>query len=281
MLHFSQVEMALSATAYLYMCARALGSQLPVGLYVASFLGTWAVYLWDAERGAQSGEDALTQPGRSAFMLHFAPTIHALALVAMTVAMALVSMELHRWIVRGIAAMVFALGVGYVFRFLPWRSRFYRLKDLPFSKQTWVAAGWALGGVGLPALALPYAHGPRFLGALPLALVTFALLWLDTLLLDDRDRAGDRSRRLRSLADSPQFTRAVILAGSALLAIGAGAWGIFDVASRPGLWMLSAASAQLALGAAWVFHDEGDEVAYGYAASLWRFTGAALALLLF
>ena len=41
------------------------------------------------------------------------------------------------------------MGVGYVFRLVPGKARWYRLKDFPYLKSFCVATGWAMGGVGI------------------------------------------------------------------------------------------------------------------------------------
>ena len=268
--------MALSATAYLFFCARILGSRLPIPLYVASFLGTWALYLWDCERGAASGEDRITHPQRSFLFLRRRHTIRRVSFFAALGAVVLVSMEIRRWESGLFFILLSALGVGYVFRLVPGKSRWYRLKDFPYLKSFCVATGWAMGGVGIPETFSRFRFDPVRMEAGPLMIITWGFLLIDTLLLDYRDRFGDRQDRIVTMAQDEGFLTKAFFAELLILA-GIGISGTLHAQEFASPMILASILVVLCGSTLFARSADTSEAAYGLVVSAWRFFGAALA----
>ena len=185
-------------------------------------------------------------------------------------------MELRRWESGLFFVLLSALGVGYVFRLVPGKSRWCRLKDFPYLKSLCVATGWAMGGVGIPEIFSRFRLEPGRMGAVSLTIITWGFLLIDTLLLDYRDRVGDRQDRIVTMAQDEGFLPKAFFAELLILAgiVVAGAMHAQDFAAPmvlASMWFALCGSTLFARSA------ETSEAAYGLVVSAWRFIGAALA----
>lgn len=142
---------------------------------VAVGLATWAVYSLDKVSG--SLEDLLNTPER-AWLANW--PIKKLAMIAYFAAIILVA-AFDIWRLPAILSFGFA---GYIYTK---KVRGYRLKDLPGAKNLIVALATAICYAGL--LAAPLAA----------YILIFLLIYLDTVLFDMRDLAGDAASDVKTL----------------------------------------------------------------------------------
>lgn len=271
-LFLSQFWMGLSASAYVYMNAGLLGRRLPAGVYWLAAWGTWVVYALDA-RGEHSVEDRINRPRRTAFFESHSRALAAALLVALVPA---------PWMVREIdwtasaellLGLLGLIGMAYVLALLPTRGGWRTLKRTGAYKSLIVTLAWAVGGIGVPlVLGRPTGQGPA--GSLAgLAAWGTLVLFLDTLLLDHRDRVGDERSGVRTSATVlRQWTIPVLHWGT----VAAGVLWLMLIPYNDPRWPV--------LGVAWatwlvpvLFHQrlQGREIGFSASISAWRFAGAA------
>ena len=268
----SQFWMGLSAAAYVYLNAGLLGRRLPTGLYWLAAWGTWLVYVLDA-RGDHSVEDRINRPKRTAFFESYG---RALA-VALVVGLAPAPWMLRQipWtpsagVLLGLLGLV---GMAYVLALLPTPGGLRTLKRAGAHKSIIVTIAWAVGGIGVPlVLGQPTGEGPAG-SVVGLAAWGALVLFLDTLLLDHRDRVGDERSGVHTAATVlREWTLPVLQWGTAL----AGVLWLVAIPRHDPRWPV--------LGVAWatwvvpvVFHVwlQKREIAFAVSVGAWRFTGAA------
>jgi 4-hydroxybenzoate polyprenyltransferase len=170
-----------------------------VGVYWLAGWGTWLVYVLDS-RGGHSDEDRINRPKRTAFFETHGWTL-AVALVLTLIPAAWLLRDV-RWtpsaeVLLGLLGLV---GIAYVVALLPTRRGLRTLKRTGAVKSVIVTLAWAVGGVGVPlVLGQPTGEGPA--GPLwGVAAWGTLVLFLDTLLLDHRDRSGDARNGVQTAA---------------------------------------------------------------------------------
>lgn len=271
-LFLSQLWMGLSAAAYVFLNAGMLGRELPVGVYWLAGWGTWLVYVLDV-MGGHSAEDHVNRPRRTAFFERRGRVV-IFALIAGVIPAPWALSGIH-WntsteILLGVLGLV---GIAYVVALLPTRAGLRTLKRTGAIKSLIVTAAWAVGGVGVP-LVLGRATGAGPAGPIwAIAAWGTIVLFLDTLLLDHRDRAGDEQSGVRTAATVLRRWTMPVLYGGTLLA------GVLWIAAMP-----SSDPRWPVLGLAWaawlvpvVFCEylEKREIRFAVSVSAWRFVGAA------
>jgi len=224
----SNVFSAAAAVALTYAAAQLLGIRDPSPVFLLSaFCYVFAVTTLNRLALGDAPERLL--PPRVAFYhRHARPLAAASALFALGSLSSLVLMG--NWLATALMALGYALGVAYAVRLVPARLsrlvRFARLKDLPASKDLFVALGYLVvcvlvpwlsqGGRGRPALAIAAAFA-------------FILTFLKANVVDMGDMEQDRllgretlpillgSARTRRLLTALAVVLAIVLAAGAAL----------------------------------------------------------------
>ncbi|MCB2155063.1 hypothetical protein KQI84_09260 [bacterium] len=268
--------MAASSAAFVAVCARLLGVDLPGAVYWLAFVGTWFVYVVDAGRG-NSQEDWRNQPLRAEFFARNRVAVGAALMAAiLTVPWAIGRLRLDP--AADLLLLVLGLvGVGYVVALLPWGGERRTLKQIGAAKSIVITIAWAIGGLGVP-LALGHANGAgRAAPLFGMAAFFTLLLFLDTLALDDRDRRGDvRSGVATAATVLGRWTRPVLEAGTAL----AGLLWLVQVRGGDARWLAMGAT-WLAWAVAVLLHHrlKEREIPCGVAISAWRFVALVVLLM--
>jgi 4-hydroxybenzoate polyprenyltransferase len=160
-------------------------------------LAFYAVYSLD--RAGDADADGLTHPERARFSRRNARRMRTASLAAYALALALAA-------TRGGWAMAVALiPLGalllYSFRIVPpkiaGRVGFARIKEVFVLKNVWVAVTLAATATLLPIAASGAA--PRWQAAAAMGGFLFGRWWINTLVFDLRDEAGDRANGLRTV----------------------------------------------------------------------------------
>lgn len=120
----------------------------------------------------------------------------------------------------------------YAIPLLPGKRTYRRMKDLPASKDVFVACAWAVVLTGVVTLARGEAHPPHVLAGC--GLVVFLLILSQTIILDLRDIESDQLIGLETLPVLVGRKRAVRLVYGILLALSL-LLALFGAASRGGI----------------------------------------------
>lgn len=239
--------LALSVAASAWMAQALAGLPAEPVAPLAAFLAMYAVYSLD--RAAEPDADARTHPERARWARRHARRMRATAAAAYVVALALAG-------TRGLAAAAVALLPAavllvYTFPFVPAplarRIGFRRLKEVLVVKNVVVAFTLA----ATPTLLVAATAGGA-VGWTPL-LATGAFLfgrwWINTVLFDLRDEAGDRENGVRTLPVALGRRRTLRLLHGANAVLGIGAIATPPAGLAPPVFAL------LALGSAyaWVY----------------------------
>ena len=157
----------------------------------------YAVYSLD--RAADADADGLTHPERARFSRRNARRMRAASLAAYALALVLAATR-GGWAVA-VALLPLVALLLYSFRIVPPRLArhlgFARIKEVLVLKNVWVAA--TLAGT---ATLLPITNAdatPRWPAAAAMGGFLFGRWWLNTLVFDLRDEAGDRANGLRTV----------------------------------------------------------------------------------
>ncbi len=265
--------MALSATVFLWTGSQFTGRSLSGWWYVASFLGTWAVYLWDAGNGI-TREDQINQPERAKFYRTYPLFRHTIPIM-LTIPTALaIWLAQPSWETDLLLLAMITIGAAYVLRIIPTKYTRKRLKEIGSIKTYLITIAWLLGGVFLPLSAgVRTDAGP----AAPLwVILSFLclLLFFDTLALDYRDRRGDKSSGLVTIAVTIGKETRLFIAGGVFFC------GIYWLSGihkfEDPRWIFGAGAmwfASLTASLAIPFLI-GRDATYGFAIMFWRFAGA-------
>ncbi|HYR11403.1 MAG TPA: UbiA family prenyltransferase, partial [Longimicrobium sp.] len=178
----------------------------------------YAVYTLD--RAGDADADDLTHPERARFSRRNARRMRAASLGAYALALALAATR-GGWAVA-VALLPLAALLLYSFRIVPSkiarRAGFARIKEVFVLKNVWVAATLAGTATLLPIAAAGAA--PRWPAAAAMGGFLFGRWWINTLVFDLRDEAGDRANGLRTVPVALGRARTLRLlhAGNAALA---------------------------------------------------------------
>lgn len=160
-------------------------------------LAFYAIYTLD--RAGDADADDLTHPERARFSRHNARRMRAASLAAYALALALAARR-GGWAVA-VALLPLAALLLYSFRIVPPRIArrvgFARIKEIFVLKNVWVAATLAGAATLLPIATA--GDAPRWPAAAAMGGFLFGRWWINTLLFDLRDEAGDRANGLRTV----------------------------------------------------------------------------------
>ncbi|MDB4948802.1 MAG: UbiA prenyltransferase [Gemmatimonadetes bacterium] len=189
--------LALSTAAATWMVQ--VLARVPVEPVSPAIVGLVFYSVYTLDRAADHAADAVTHASRAGFSRRYLRLLWASAGVAYVLAVALAAMR-GAWSVA-VALLPLAAVLLYTFRIMPpsiaRRVGFARVKEVFVLKNVYVAA--TLGAA--PALLLVAAPGPvgdarAMLGA---GVFMFARWWINVLVFDVRDEAGDRLNGLRTV----------------------------------------------------------------------------------
>jgi 4-hydroxybenzoate polyprenyltransferase len=178
----------------------------------------YAVYTLD--RAADADADDHTHPERARFSRRNARRMRTASLAAYALALALAATR-GGWAVA-VALLPLAALLLYSFRIVPPRIArrvgFARIKEILVFKNVWVSATLAGTATLLPVA--PAGAAPRWPAAAAMGGFLFGRWWINTLVFDLRDEAGDRANGLRTVPVVLGRTRTLRLlhAGNAALA---------------------------------------------------------------
>ncbi len=196
----SQAYMALSAAAFVGICAALLGRSLDWPWYLLATVGCWWVYLADAGLGLAQ-EDRINVPARVEFLTRHRRTL-AIILALLTLISAIAILKKSGLGARTaiLLGALLVVACGYVFPIVPRRKKpSRRLKESELLKPVIVSVAWLAGAMLLVVLqgrpiANPAAPPPV------IAAFLFLLLFGDSVALDWRDREGDRHHGIETWA---------------------------------------------------------------------------------
>jgi hypothetical protein len=270
-LFMSQLWMGLSAAAYVYLNAGLLGRALPLGVYWLAAWGTWLVYVLDS-MGGHSVEDRINRPKRTAFFERRGGAVKIALLLGLAPAPWMLP-ELE-WNASAdlLLLLLGIVGLAYVLALLPTRSGWRTLKRTGAVKSLIVTLAWAVGGYAVP-LVMGRATGEGSAGP-PWGIAAWGtvVLFLDTLILDDRDRAGDERSGVQTAATVlHRWTTPVLWGGTALAGV---IWITLTPREDPRWCVLGVASAVWMIPVVFQSRLERREIPFAFAVCAWRFAGA-------
>ncbi len=252
----SQVAMATSASAIVFVAACVLDRPIDSWWYVAAFLGTWAVHLRDSAASCDA-EDAISQPRRAAFFRDSLGWSRILPVIAALGAVGTSLLARPSWPTLVLLGVVAILGVLHA------RPRHPRtssddpggtrgIKKFAAWKSVVVSTSWGVAAVGLPVLeSTAPMDPPARATALWLLSLLIPILLADSLLLDLRDRIADRTFSLSTLAVrlGPRGIHALVgvLLGFAAVLILPGSVEVIE----PPVWRRVALASVLGLAIPW------------------------------
>jgi len=248
----SNLYSALAAVALTYASGRLLGiAELRPTFLLVAFCYVFAVTTLNRVAIGEGEEQYL--PPRIAFHRRHARPL--LAISVLFCAGSLMALQaLGAWRAMALLIGAYVVGVAYSVRLVPksWRDRirYTRLKDLPASKDIFVALAWMAACVLVPWLG----HGSRFLPALLIACVfAFVLTFVKAIVTDFGDIQEDhlRGRETLPILLGERKTRRLM----AELALGLAALLLLGIALRwtpPVGWLLLASPAYI-LAYLWLF----------------------------
>jgi 4-hydroxy-3-methylbut-2-enyl diphosphate reductase len=217
----SNVYSALAASALLYASARLLGIPQPRPyLLLAAFCYVFAVTMLNRIMQGEGNEQHL--PPRVAFFRR-----HSRGLLTLSVLLASVSMwafwRRSAWWAMGLLLVAYLLGVAYSVRLVPkaWlaRVRYARLKDIPASKDLFIALAWVFVCVLVPWV--DQLKGRWTPALLPTCLFAFVLTFVKATVVDLADVQEDHllGRETLPIVLGERKTRRLLLALAAGLAL--------------------------------------------------------------
>ena len=252
-------------------------------------MGTWTIYLLDSTR-SRDAEDQLSQPQRadlfkrSKLLRNILPWLTGSAGVIAVILASPNPDSIWVLLVLGILGIAYAVPVLPEFRKSQSDSpntHFHTLKKFALLKPVTICLAWILGAILIPLCANDSdGDTHRCMNAVWLALLIGPLLLGDTLLLDLRDREGDRAAGISTFAVrvQPATVHASVglcLGISALVFI----FGAHS-ASNPEIWRKVGLAGIIGVSTAWfgwpVLQRSESGTAFGLMA--WRFLAALAAL---
>jgi len=282
----TQIAMAASAACLVFACSRVLDRPVSPWWYGAAFLASWCVYLRDSAASCDA-EDAISQPRRAAifrgsrFWSWWLPGICAVGGAGCGLAAEPRSATMGLLAVMAILAGLHARRDGDASVETPRGPGGLSVKRFAAVKSIVVSIAWSAAAIGLCLLESPEpVSRPVVVASFWLAVLLTPVLLADSLLLDLRDRAADRTFGLHTIAVriGPRGVHALV---GVLLAIAAATTllGAAD-AVRPELWRRTALATTLGLALPWFGWQaiRRDEVATALTVMAWRFL-TALAVL--
>lgn len=186
----SNVYSALATVALTYACCQLMGVLAPSPLFLLlPFCYVFAVTTLN--RLALGEEPAELQPPRVAFYHRHAPPLFAASALLALGSLASLTVSGY-WTPLILLCIAYAMGVAYSVPLVPhrWRARlpYARLKDLPASKDVFIAVGWAVVCALIPWAAHQGRFSPAFAVALGFALT---LTFVKANVMDLRDMQED------------------------------------------------------------------------------------------
>ncbi len=186
----SNVYSALATVALTYACCQLMGILDPSPIFLLSaFCYVFAVTTLN--RLALGEEPAELQPPRVAFYHRHAPPLFAASALLALGSLASLALSRH-WTPLILLLIAYALGVAYSVPLVPQRARrslrIARLKDLPGSKDIFIAVGW-----GVVCALIPWVgHQGRLSAAFAVACAfAFVLTFVKANVMDLRDMQED------------------------------------------------------------------------------------------
>ncbi len=282
----TQIAMAASAACLVFACSRVLDRPISSWWYVAAFLGSWCVYLRDSAASCDA-EDAISQPRRAAifrgsrFWSWWLPGACALGGAGGALAADPRSATIGLLAVMSLLAALHARRSQSSSADAPIGPAGFSVKRFAAIKSIVVSIAWSGTAIGLCLLESPTpVDRPVLVAGVWLALLMTPVLLADSLLLDLRDRAADRTFGLNTIAVriGPRGVHALVAVMLAVAAITT-LLGAAD-AIRPELWQRCAIATTLGLAVPWFGWRSirRDEVATAFTILVWRLL-AALAVL--
>ena len=277
--------MAGSAVALLFAATKVMEVSISGWWYLVAGLGAWMVYLLDSAR-SRDAEDRQSQPERAErFRRH---RLLRSVLPWLAGGFGLLSAILARpdWKMTSLLVALGLVGLAYVIPALPPERRQITgggrrtLKQFAALKPLTICVAWTAGATLVPLFAAASAPHEGAWTACWLGALFFPLLLADSLLLDLRDRDGDRAEGLRTVAVrlGPGRTHQAVggcLAIAAVVVILGGSREYLDEA-----WLRVGLAGLLGLGTAWLawpsIHRNESSTALGMMA--WRYLVAVAAI---
>ena len=213
--------------------SRAGGGLSPVYLIIA-FCYIFSVHIWN--RTGARRLDELNAPTRVAFYAR-----HPRLFVGLTTLLALGSLVLAAAMGTSEALLLLAaylIGLAYNASLAPLGLKRRRLKDLPASKDFFIATGWAAVAVVVPAISTSQQH--TLVTPVLATAVAFILAFVRSTMFDFTDIQGDRllGRETLPVWLGPQRTRVYLAIMAVLLAGVLLAGAALSIFSSLGYWLL-------------------------------------------
>ena len=279
--------MAASAAAILFASAQVLETTLSPWWYLLAGFGTWTIYLLDSAR-SRNAEDKRSQPERAALFQN--STTLRLLLPWLTGAIGVLAAILADPPLEAIWLLVVlgVLGIAYAVPLLPLgvgntgdgseTSPLNTLKQFALLKPITICGAWTLGAVLVPTLA--GTTEPSAEAVVVLALLLMPLLLGDTLLLDLRDRDGDKEAGISTFAvrmgAKPTHGAVALCLAFAAVMMFLGAYAAINTS----VWRRVALAGVLGLATAWLSWQalRRNEATTAFGLMAWRFLAALAAI---
>ena len=270
-----QIVMALSAVCYVCVAGIYLHRAPILWLWAsAAFFGTLGLYLLDSVRSSER-EDAISQPVRASWFRRYRALATIASLASCTAALVCVVLARPAWGGWCTLFVLASLGASYLFPCIPWRRSWVTLKSFSYAKPVSISLAWLVGAllVGLESGASPSSqHVTEH--SLLFVLSTLPLLLLDSIWLDRRDQVADITY------GHPTISSGMSARWFQSLRVALWCLPLLVLALMPELWLPLLG---LQVGSLCLVLIEPDriasELAQVMAASTWRFSGLAAALI--
>lgn len=282
---YSQTLMAGSAVALLFAATKVMAVSISGWWYLVAGLGAWMVYLLDSAR-SRDAEDRRSQPERADLFRRHRLLRSGLPWLAGGLGLVATILARPGWEMVVLLAALGLVGLGYVIPALPPQrgqaasSGRRTLKQFAALKPLTICVAWTAGATLVPLLAAATVPVDAAWTACWLGALFFPLLLADSLLLDLRDRDGDRAEGLRTVAvrlgtiRTHQVVGGCLAVTAVVVILGGARVPLADAWLRVGLAGL------LGLGTAWLMWSSirRNECSTAVGMMAWRYLAAVAAI---
>lgn len=191
----SGIFLSLGAVLMALMSALLLNLKFDLGLFLISFLITFAIYNFN--RKTDEKEDFISYPERFSFVVKHSKILFTGAVVSCVLAFSLAFTRNIDTVVFLSIPLIMAIlyGVNWVPKNLRKKIKFQRLKEIPVLKDLVVAFGW----FAIPFLSVSYWSSSITIATWLIALFILIRIYIGATIFDVRDVLGDKLTGIKTL----------------------------------------------------------------------------------
>ena len=191
----SGIFLSLGATSMTYMSTLLLNLKFDLGLFLISFLITFAIYNFN--RKTDEKEDFINYPERFSFVVKYSKFLFTGAVISCILAFLLAFTRNINTVAFLLVPLIMATlyGVNWVPKNLKKKIKFRRLKEIPILKDFVVAIGW----FAIPFFTASYWSSVITLTTWLAGLFILIRIYIGATIFDVRDILGDKLTRVKTL----------------------------------------------------------------------------------